>query len=69
MIKLIGIALIVLGFCSVAWGGFSYKTREKVLEIGPLEATREKTHHLPVTPLAGGVAVAIGIALLATRKT
>ena len=68
MIRLIGIVLIILGLCSVAWGGFSYKTREKVLDIGPIEATREKTHHLPVTPLAGGVAVAIGIGLLVARK-
>lgn len=68
MIKLIGIVLIVLGMCSVAWGGFTYKTKEKVVDIGPIEATREKTHRVPIAPLAGGLAVAAGIGLLASRK-
>ena len=68
MIKFIGIALIVLGLCSVAWGGFTYKTRKKVLEIGSLEATREETHYIPVAPVAGGLIVAAGIGLLLSRK-
>jgi uncharacterized membrane protein len=68
MIKFIGIALIVLGLCSVAWGGFTYKTRKKVLEIGSIEATREETHYIPVAPVAGGLIVAAGIGLLISRK-
>jgi len=68
MIKLIGIALIILGVCSVAWGGFNYKTKEKIVDIGPIEATRETTHHVPVAPLAGGLALAVGIGLLVIRK-
>jgi len=53
-------------FCRL--GGFTYKTKEKVVEIGPIEATREKTHRVPIAPLAGGVAVAAGIGLLVLRK-
>jgi hypothetical protein len=68
MIKLIAIALIILGVCSVAWGGFTYKTKEKIVDIGPIEATREKTHRVPVAPLAGGLALAAGIGLLLARK-
>ena len=68
MIKAIGVILIVLGVCSFAWGGFSYVTREKVLDIGPIEATAEKHHRVPITPLAGGLAVAAGIALMVLRK-
>ena len=68
MIKYIGIALIVLGLCSVAWGGFTYKTREKVLEIGSLEATRVETHYIPVAPIAGGLILLAGIGLLISRK-
>jgi hypothetical protein len=68
MIKLIAIALIILGVCSFAWGGFSFKTKEKVVDLGPIEATREKTHHFPVAPLAGGLAMAAGLGLLLIRK-
>jgi len=69
MVKIIGIILIILGMCSVAWGGFTIQNKEKVVEIGPIEATREKTHRVPIAPLAGGVAVAAGIGLLVLRKT
>ena len=68
MIKLIAIALIILGVCSVAWGGFTYKTKEKIVDIGPIEATHEETHRVPVAPLAGGLALAVGIGLLVARK-
>jgi len=68
MNKLLGIALIILGVCALAWGGFTYKTREKVVDIGPIEATREKTHRIPVAPIAGGIAVAAGLAVLAVSK-
>jgi UDP-N-acetylmuramyl pentapeptide phosphotransferase/UDP-N-acetylglucosamine-1-phosphate transferase len=68
MIRFIAIALIVLGLCSVAWGGFTYKTRKKVLDVGPIQATREETHRIPVTPLAGGLIAVAGICLLLSRK-
>ena len=64
MNRLIGLILIALGILGIAWGGFSYKTRESVIDLGPLRATREKSHNIPVPPIAGGLALAGGIALL-----
>jgi hypothetical protein len=64
--KIIGIVLIVLGVISLAYGGISYTTREKVLDIGPIEATAERHRTLPLPPIIGGVAVVAGIALLVT---
>jgi len=46
--KTIGIALIVLGLFGLAWGGFTYTTTEKVVDIGPIHATREQTHNVPL---------------------
>ena len=69
MNKTIGIVLIVLGLIGLTWGGFSYTTREKVVDIGPIEATRDKTHHVPLPPIAGAVAVIGGVVLLAARKS
>jgi len=68
MLKMIGISLIVLGLCALAWGGFSYKTREKIVDIGPIEATREKTHYIAVAPIAGGLALLAGVGLLLANK-
>jgi hypothetical protein len=56
--------LIVLGLLGLAWGGFNYTTREKVVDIGPIHATREETHNVPVPPIAGALALVGGIVLL-----
>jgi drug/metabolite transporter (DMT)-like permease len=64
MNKTLGILLIVLGLCGLAWGGFSYTTREKVVDVGPIHATRDETHNVPVAPIAGVLALIGGIVLL-----
>jgi hypothetical protein len=64
MKKMIGAILIVLGLGGLAWGGFAYTTREKVVDIGPIHATREQTHDIPVPPIAGALALVGGIVLL-----
>ena len=67
MNKTLGIILIVLGLFGLAWGGFTYTTREKVVDIGPIHATREKTHNVPLPPIAGALALIGGIVLLVAR--
>ena len=62
--KIVAIVLIVLGAISLAYGGINYTTREKVLDIGPIEATAERHKTVPLPPVLGGVAVVAGIALL-----
>ena len=62
--KLIGVLLIVFGIAALAVGGIQYTTREKVLDIGPIQATAEKQHTIPLSPIAGIAAVAGGIALV-----
>jgi uncharacterized membrane protein YidH (DUF202 family) len=63
--KLIGIVLIVVGIVALAMGGFSYTTREKVLDLGPIQATTEKRHSIPLSPIVGIAALIGGIAVLA----
>jgi hypothetical protein len=62
--KLIGIVLIVFGVLGLALGGFSYTTRERVVDLGPLKVDADKEHSLPVAPIAGVVAVIAGVALV-----
>lgn len=68
MTKTIGIVLIVLGLIGLVWGGFTYTTTKKIVDLGPIQATREKTHDVPVPPIAGGIALVGGIALLMTAR-
>jgi hypothetical protein len=68
MSRTLGIILIVLGAIGLAWGGFTYTTHEKVIDLGPIEASREKKHTVPLPPIAGALALAGGVVLLATGK-
>ncbi len=63
-IMLIGIVLIVLGVIALTYHGITYTTREKVLKIGPLEATQEVEKTIPLPPILGGLALAGGIVLV-----
>jgi hypothetical protein len=67
---LVGIALIVLGALSLAYQGITYTTHKKVLDLGPIQATKEERKTVPLPPILGGIALAGGILLLASdRKT
>ncbi len=66
MNKTLGMILVALGLVGLAWGGFSYTTRERVVDLGPIHASREKTHNIPLPPIAGAAALLGGIALLVT---
>jgi hypothetical protein len=68
MHKTLGMVLIALGLAGLVWGGFTYTTREKVVDIGPIDITRNETHSLPLPPLLGAVAVLGGIVLLVSAK-
>ena len=62
--RITGILLIAIGLISLALGGISYTTKEKVVDIGPIEATAERHKTIPLPPLLGGLALAGGVALL-----
>jgi hypothetical protein len=62
--RIVGIVLIVIGVISLAVGGITYTKREKVLDIGPIQATAERQKTIPLPPLLGGLALAGGIVLV-----
>ena len=61
---LIAIILIAIGIVAFAYQGITYTTREKVVDIGPIQMTAEKTKTLPLPPIVGGIALVGGIVLL-----
>ena len=68
MNRTLGIILIVLGVIGLAWGGITYTTTEKVVDIGPIHASRDKTHTVPLPPVAGAIALLAGAVLLASGR-
>jgi hypothetical protein len=59
-----GILLVVLGALALAYQGITYTRRERVLDVGPIHATRDTEKTIPLPPILGGVAILGGIALL-----
>ena len=68
---MVGIVLIVIGVAGLAFQGFSYTTREKVVDLGGLHVTAEKQKTLPIPAVVGGLALAGGIAavVVASRRS
>ena len=64
ILMVFGIILILLGIVSLATSGFSFKSREKVLDVGPIEATAEKERRVNIPPVLGVVALVGGIAMV-----
>jgi uncharacterized membrane protein len=62
--SMIGILLIVFGVIALVYQGFTYTTHKKIIDIGPIQATKEEHQTIPLPPIVGGIAVVGGIALL-----
>jgi hypothetical protein len=62
--KIAGIVLIILGVAALAYQGFTYTTRETVIDIGPLKATADREKTVPLPPLVGIAVLAGGVVLL-----
>ncbi|MGH7525232.1 MAG: DUF3185 domain-containing protein [Gemmatimonadales bacterium] len=62
---IVGVLLIVLGVIGLALGGFSFTRKEKVVDLGPIEATADKKESVAVPPILGALAIVGGVVLLA----
>lgn len=62
--SMVGIMLIVLGVIALAYQGITYTTQKKVLDIGPIQATKEEHKTIPLPPIIGGMAIVGGVVLL-----
>ena len=60
----LGIILMILGIFALAYQGITYTTHKKVLDVGPIQATKEERHTIPLSPILGGVALIAGVVLV-----
>ena len=63
-----GFGLVIIGLAIMVWGIFGYTTRDKVVDIGPIDATKETKHDVPYGPLAGGLILVGGVVLIGMGK-
>lgn len=68
IINIVGIVLIIYGIVALGYNGFSFKSRDKVAEIGNVEVTAETEKQVYFSPTAGGISLAAGIVILALGR-
>jgi hypothetical protein len=61
---IVGVALIVMGAAVLGYDHYSYTTTEKVLQVGPITATAEKTHTVLLPPILGWLLIGGGACAL-----
>jgi len=66
--NLIAVALIVLGLGGLLYGGFTYTHEKKVVDLGPVEVTRQEHERLPISPIVGGLILLSGVWLLVSNR-
>ena len=67
--RTVGIILIVVGIAMLLFRGFSVKTEEKVIDVGPLEVNKKENKWIGWPVYAGGIAIVAGLILVvADRK-
>lgn len=58
------VILIAVGIMAFVYQGITYTTREKVVDLGPVHVTAERTKTLPLLPIVGVIAGVGGIVFL-----
>jgi hypothetical protein len=66
--KPLGIILLVVGVLALAYQGFTYTTQKKVLDVGPIQATKEEHHTVPIPPILGALALIGGVVVLISDR-
>ncbi len=64
--RVLGVILIIVGVIALTYQGITYTTHQKVIDIGPIQATAEKRHTVPLPPVVGIVCLGGGVILLVT---
>jgi len=63
-IMVIGLVLIVLGALVLTYKGITFTSREKLIDIGPIQASANIKKTILLPPLLGGLALVGGIVLV-----
>lgn len=65
--KMVGVALVILGLVGVIYGGIRWTQQEDVVDIGPVKVTHDHTKSIPIPPIAGAVCLVAGTLILAGK--
>jgi UDP-N-acetylmuramyl pentapeptide phosphotransferase/UDP-N-acetylglucosamine-1-phosphate transferase len=66
--RILGFVLIAVGLVALLYGGVSWTKRDKVVDVGPIQVTKENHERLPIPPIAGGLMLTAGVVLVVTSR-
>ncbi|MGC1687592.1 MAG: hypothetical protein WA734_18340 [Candidatus Acidiferrales bacterium] len=66
--SVIAIILLIVGIISLGYQGITYTTQKKVVDIGPIQATKQEHKTIPLPPIIGVIALIGGVVLLVTDR-
>lgn len=66
--KRLGIVLVGLGVLALIYGGIQYSRQRTVIDLGPIQATATEHRKIPISPIAAGIAIVVGVALLTVPR-
>jgi hypothetical protein len=66
--KPLGVILVILGVLALVYQGFTYTTQKKVLDVGPIQATKEEHHNVPLPPILGVLSLIGGVVILVSDR-
>ena len=69
MKMVLAMVLIVLGVIGLAYGGISFTHEKKDVDLGPIQISHNKTDTLPLPPIAGGLCLVAGVAILVVGRS
>ncbi|HEY4740841.1 MAG TPA: hypothetical protein VIH76_09635 [Candidatus Acidoferrales bacterium] len=66
--SVIAIILLIVGIISLGYQGITYTTHKKVVDIGPIHATKQEHKTIPLPPIIGVIALVGGVVVLAADQ-
>jgi hypothetical protein len=68
---LVGVALVILGVIGLVYEGFTVTHEKKIVDIGPIQASKKEQETIPIPPILSWVAIGAGAVLIFTgfRRT
>lgn len=66
--RLLGIILVVAGTLALIYGGFSFITQEKIVDVGPVEVRADRERTVWVPPLLGALSIGAGLLLVLSGR-
>jgi len=66
--KTLGLVLVGIGILMMLYTGFTFITKEKVVDVGPIQIDKNESHPVRWSPIVGAILLIGGIAVLATNK-